>query len=313
MEVVAAVIERSDGAILFAQRPSGKVYAGWWEFPGGKIERDETAAQALRRELHEELGIDVRQAYPWLTRVYTYPHATVRLRFFRVTQWGGEPQPREQQALAWQRLDAPLVEPMLPANAPIIASLRLPHEYAISAAGALGVESFMQRLEERFVSGLRLLQVREKSMDQATLRRFAVRAIDLAHRHGARVLLNADENLAREVGADGVHLTSEALMVLQARPRGMLVAASCHTAAELARAMQLELDLAVLGPVRATASHPGAALLGWQRFAGLVADTSLPVYAIGGMDAADLETARQSGAHGVAMISAAWAQVRPGG
>ncbi|MBK8063665.1 MAG: Nudix family hydrolase [Betaproteobacteria bacterium] len=313
VEVVAAVIERPDGAILFAQRPFGKVYAGWWEFPGGKIERDETAAQALRRELHEELGIDVRQAYPWLTRVYTYPHATVRLRFFRVTQWGGEPQPREQQALAWQRLDAPLVEPMLPANAPIIASLRLPNEYAISAAGALGVEPFMQRLEERFVSGLRLLQVREKSMDQTALRRFAVRATDLAHRHGARVLLNADENMAREVGADGVHLTSAALMRLQARPRGMLVAASCHTAAELARAMQLELDLAVLGPVRATASHPGAALLGWQRFAGLVADTSLPVYAIGGMDAADLETARQSGAHGVAMISAAWAQARPGG
>jgi len=87
VEVAAAVILRADGAFLLAKRPAGKVYAGWWEFPGGKVEAGEPAERALERELHEELGIDVRRAWPWLTRVFTYPHATVRLNFFRVTEW----------------------------------------------------------------------------------------------------------------------------------------------------------------------------------------------------------------------------------
>src|SRR5918994_6473274 len=97
IEVAAAVLQRPDGSFLLAQRPPGKVYAGYWEFPGGKVEPGEPAAAALARELHEELGIDVECAYPWLTRVFTYPHATVRLNFFRVTRWRGEPHPREDQ------------------------------------------------------------------------------------------------------------------------------------------------------------------------------------------------------------------------
>src|SRR5580765_1100954 len=106
VEVAAAVIQRPDGTFLLAQRPPGKVYAGYWEFPGGKAEPGEPAAQALARELHEELGIEVDTAYPWITRVFTYPHGTVRLRFFRVVSWKSEPHPREGQAIAWQRLGA---------------------------------------------------------------------------------------------------------------------------------------------------------------------------------------------------------------
>ncbi len=102
VEVAAAVIQRADGSFLLAQRPQGKVYAGYWEFPGGKVEAGERAAGALARELNEELGVVVETAYPWITRVFTYPHATVRLNFFRVTWWRGEPHPREHQAIAWQ-------------------------------------------------------------------------------------------------------------------------------------------------------------------------------------------------------------------
>ena len=121
VEVAVAVIERADGAFLLAQRPAGKVYAGWWEFPGGKVDEGESAVAALSRELHEELGIDVRRAYPWITRRFVYPHAMVRLNFFRVVEWAGEPHPREDQAIRWQRFDAPMAEPMLPANAPVLS------------------------------------------------------------------------------------------------------------------------------------------------------------------------------------------------
>src|SRR5262245_41277082 len=165
IEVAAAVIERPDGSFLLAQRPAGKVYAGYWEFPGGKIEAGEAPAAALARELHEELGIDVTNAYPWITRTYTYPHGTVLLRFFRVTAWNGQPHPREEQAIAWQRLDAPLVEPMLPANAPVLAALALPLEYAITNASEVGVPAMLSLLEKRLQGSLRLIQVREPEFD----------------------------------------------------------------------------------------------------------------------------------------------------
>lgn len=306
VEVAAAVIQRADGAFLLAKRPAGKVYAGWWEFPGGKVEAGEPADRALFRELHEELGIDVRSAWPWLTRIFTYPHATVRLNFFRVTRWDGEPHGREGQELAWQRPEAPVLEPMLPANAPIIASLSLPSEYAVSAAQSLGEDEFLLRLESGLRKGLRLVQLREKNLPRPALVALAKKVCALAHRFGARVLVNGDAGLASDAGADGVHFTAQALKTLQERPRGLLAAASCHDADELARAMELELDLAVLGPVKATASHPGASPLGWDRFASIAGGSTLPVYAIGGLSRADLEDAWRAGAHGVAMIGAAW-------
>src|SRR5437868_9592714 len=146
IEVAAAVIQRPDGRFLLAQRPTGKVYAGYWEFPGGKIEAGEGAASALFRELHEELGIDVRASYPWITREYVYPHGHVRLNFFRVVSWKGEPHPREDQAIAWQALNRAMAAPMLPANAPVLAALALPHEYAITDAARIGVPRMLEAL-----------------------------------------------------------------------------------------------------------------------------------------------------------------------
>ncbi len=101
VEVVAAVMLHNDGRFLLGQRPAGKVYAGYWEFPGGKIEPGEAPLAALKRELREELDIEVVRAFPWLTRDYDYAHALVRLRFFRVVEWSGELHGRENQRFAW--------------------------------------------------------------------------------------------------------------------------------------------------------------------------------------------------------------------
>ena len=292
------MIERADGAFLLAQRPAGKVYAGWWEFPGGKVEPAEPPARALARELHEELGIDVRRAYPWITRVHAYQHATVRLNFFRVVDWRGEPQAREGQAIRWQQFDAPMAAPMLPANAPVLASLALPLEYAITCASTLGEDEMLARLGRRLQQGLKLIQVREP---ETVAPQFTQRVVALAHAHGARVLTKA-----RVAGADGMHCTARQLMALRERPQDMLAAASTHDAVELSQAERLGFDLAVLGPVKPTASHPGAAPLGWENFARLARGASIPVYAIGGLRPADLDTARRAGAHGIAMIRGSW-------
>jgi 8-oxo-dGTP diphosphatase len=298
VEVAAAVMQRSDGAFLLAQRPPGKVYAGYWEFPGGKVEPGEDCAHALCRELHEELGVDVQTAYPWITRVFTYPHAKVRLNFFRVTRWQGEPHPREDQAIAWQAFGRSMASPMLPANAPVLASLALPWEYAITDAGRWGTALMLEKLERRLEQGLKLVQLREPCLSTKDRRIFYGNAIGRARRHGCKVM-------AKEAypGADGIHFTALQLRGLTQRPKDLLAAASCHTREELEHAMRLELDFAVLGPVKEKADLQP---LGWARFAEIARGASIPVYAIGGLAAPDLEDAWRAGAHGLAMIRGAW-------
>jgi len=306
VEVAAAVLQRPDGTFLLAQRPADKIWAGYWEFPGGKVEAGETAHDALVRELHEELGIEVLTAYPWLTRVFTYPHATVRLSFFRVTEWRGELYPHEGQQFSWQQAQDVRVSPVLPANAPILRALELPALYAISNVAELGVESFLIKLQAQLDAGLQLIQLREKNLTPERLRELAVRTVAMAHAAGAKVLINGDLALAREVGADGVHLTSLQLAELTERHSVAWCAASCHTDEELQRAQRLGCDFAMLSPVLPTQSHPGAAHLGWERFSALAAGSSIPVYALGGLTRAEMSIAWQRGAHGIALLRQAW-------
>ena len=306
IEVVAAVIFNPGGEFLLAQRPPGKACAGYWEFPGGKVEPGEDAATALKRELHEELGIDVTVAYPWLTRDFDYSHADVRLRFFRVLGWSGEAHGREQQQLSWQSTRSLTVAPVLPANGPILRGLELPGVYGITCAGEIGRDVFMARLGQALRQGLKLIQVREKQLTGAELSAFVAEVVAVAHPYGARVVVNGAAEIAAQAGADGVHLTASQLMAATQRPAGEWCVASCHDAAELARARELGVDFVVLGPVAATPSHAHAKTLGWPEFTSLIRDYPLPVYALGGLDVDDLEEAWRSGAQGVGMLRGAW-------
>ena len=119
VDVAVGVLIDPDGDFLLTSRPAGKVYAGYWEFPGGKLEAGESVEQALRRELHEELGVEIGAVQPWRVEVVDYPHARVRLHFCKVFAWRGEFQMREQQAMAWQRLPV-AVAPVLPGTLPVL-------------------------------------------------------------------------------------------------------------------------------------------------------------------------------------------------
>ncbi len=304
--VVAAVLQQPDGRFLLAQRPPGKAYAGYWEFPGGKIEDDETPAAALSRELHEELGIGVISAYPWLIREFDYPHAAVRLNFFRVRAWSGELQGREAQAFAWQRLDAIDVAPLLPANGPILQALGIPETYGITGFTPAEYPRMLERIDTKLQQGLRLIQVRGKGWPPELFTRYTMDVVARAHASGARALVNADMELARRSDADGVHLTAQQLRGSTQRPDFALVGASCHNAEELRKAEQLGVDFAVLGPVLPTPTHPDAVLLGWAGLQQLAVDTRIPVFALGGLNAGDREQALLSGAHGLAMVRGAW-------
>lgn len=305
VDVAAAIVRQADGRVLLAERPHGKPWAGYWEFPGGKIEPGELPLAALARELHEELGIELDAATPWITFVHAYPERSVRLHFFRVSRWHGTPYGREGQQLAWQDSAAPTVQPLLPANEYVLRALNLPPLYAITQAGKYGVDEFLKRLRAALARGVRLIQVRERNLAPEALASFVRQVVELAHAHGARVLVNGDAALAREAGADGVHLQSAQLMQLTAPPAG-LWAASCHDAPELERAAELGASFVVLSPVLPTASHPGEPGIGWDKFAALIHDYPLPVYALGGMQPGLLETAMQYGAHGISLLSGIW-------
>ncbi|HWI81622.1 NUDIX domain-containing protein [Ramlibacter sp.] len=118
--VAVGVLIRSDGDFLLTSRPPGKVYAGYWEFPGGKVEAGESVEQALRRELLEEIGVTIGAVQPWRTQLVDYPHALVRLHFCKVWDWAGELHMREGQTFAWQRLPVE-VQPVLPGTVPVLA------------------------------------------------------------------------------------------------------------------------------------------------------------------------------------------------
>lgn len=307
IHAAVAVLQQPDRQVLLGKRPEGKPWAGWWEFPGGKIEPGESALQALRRELHEELGIEAIEVTPWLTRSFAYPEKTVKLHFFMVRQWSGEPHGKEGQQLSWQHPDRLSVDPVLPANTPVLRALQLPSTYAITNLAETSEAVFLPQLQRALDNGLRLVQVREKQLPAEAQKSFARRVVAICRPYAARVLLNTHVEWVRELGADGVHLTSQQLMAMTQRPDDMWVGASCHDRTELERAANLGLDFVTLSPVLPTRSHPQAAGMGWPQFAGTIQDYPLPVFAMGGMQADLLATARQHGAHGIAMQRWAWA------
>jgi 8-oxo-dGTP diphosphatase len=316
INVAVAILQRKNSSgqneFLLASRPQGKGWAGWWEFPGGKIETGESAEHAISRELAEELGIKPSITQQWLVRQYDYPETndslakTVRLHFYFVNAWQGEPTPQEGQQLSWQVADNITVSPILPANAPIMRALALPPIYAISNMAEIGESAYISALHAALNKGLRLMQIREKYAQKEQFIKTAQQIIALAKPYGTKVLISQDIALARDLGAHGVHLPSQDLMLLKSKPaadlpENFIVAASCHNEAELLHAQHLQLDFVVLSPVKSTLSHPEAEPIGWQLFADMAQKISLPVYALGGMVLTDLPVALSFGARGVAL------------
>ena len=323
INAAVGIIQRKDGFVLLAERPAGKPWAGYWEFPGGKVELNESPLQALKRELQEELGILITAHYPWVTRTFDYPEKydalgklestakTVRLNFFLVTKWKGEARGLENQLISWQKPGSLNVTPMLPANTPIFTALSFPSIFAISNLKELGEFLFFERLKIALENGLRMLQIREKHLPIAEYLFFIKQVILITKPYEVKVFLNLGDmalglQLISELGVSGLHLSSFELMQLHKRPEGILCGASCHNQQELLQAEKLGLDYVMLSPVLSTQSHEDATHLGWDTFGGLIKGYSLPVYALGGMHVSDLHRAKQFGAHGIAMLRSIW-------
>lgn len=312
IDVIAAVITDSAGQVLLSQRTAGRDLAGLWEFPGGKREPDESPEAALARELDEELGIEIDVGAPLITVPHASPHMRLRLDVRRVIRWRGLPTGREGQALAWVAQDKLDRYPMPPADRPVVAALQQPDCYLVTPEPASGQardadHAWIATLQAALDRNVRRVLVRLPGLDEARRRALLSSAVSQCSSAGAEVLVSGDPGLAREF-AIGLQLRAGQLRDCTTRPlpAGLPLAASCHDGDQLQMAERLGCDFAVLGPVRATTTHPGAKGLGWTAFDGLREPVSLPIYGIGGLQPDDIAEARQHGAQGIAAIRGLW-------
>ena len=308
IHVAVAVIENARGEFLLARRPAHAHQGGLWEFPGGKVEPGEDIRVALDRELHEELGITSSSARPMLRVRHDYPDKTVLLDVWRVTAIQGAPHGREGQPVVWVAPSELRNYQFPQANVPIVTSALLPSVYLITGEPDSGVAQFLQRLERAVSAGVRLVQLRAKSLDVARYRALAQDALRICHAHGAQLMLNSEPQLAAELNAAGVHLSGARLAQLKHRPLPptQWVAASVHSLDQLHQAQALGVDFVVVSPVLPTPSHPGAPHLGWDGLYALTESAVVPVFALGGMLAEHVPQAYQYRAQGVAVVSAIW-------
>jgi 8-oxo-dGTP diphosphatase len=310
VDVAVSVLRDARGRVLLAQRTPRQVAAGYWELPGGKIDAGETAAAAAARELREEIGVHARSLEPWFVYEHQFPTKRVRLHFFRITQWDGNPHGIEGQQLAWVDPAQPQVAPLLPSNVRALAVLGLSPRLAVSRASVgEGCAAFVQRTLPRLLAaGVRLLLVREPALAPAQRAQFARRVVE-SGRHARLQVLLADTALAtRQAGALGAYSSAERLRAGASRPDVLLWGVSCHDETDLRRARTAGADFAVVSPVRASATHPEQPPLGWPMLARLAAASPLPLYAQGGLGAADLAEALRHGAIGVAASAQEWAR-----
>jgi len=307
IDVAVAVVFNAAGQVLWGCRPEGKPYAGYWEFPGGKVEPDETVWQALVRELKEELDITALEGGPWFRIEHDYEHANVRLHLYRVWHFEGTPKSLEQQPFTWASLDSSDLSPILPATEPLLPKLAQPTVMALSNYEA-GFEACAERLE-RGLNATKLpvyVQFREKTLSGDALIQAFEHCYGLCQKTGQAMLLNSDTwvNLREHLDAlpCPLHLTQAHLLSGQFQDL-QCAGASVHDAGSLRIAFDRGLSYAVLGAVKQTTSHPEQSGLGWGRFLEITQAARLPVFAIGGLAGHDISDARLHGAHGIAMLS----------
>jgi 8-oxo-dGTP diphosphatase len=309
VHVAVGVIIGKDGAILLAKRPNKTHQGGLWEFPGGKVEQGETLFDALKRELQEELAINITSSEPLIKIRHDYGDKVVLLDVHKVNEFSGEPKGNEGQPVLWVAANKLHDYEFPAANRPIITAINLPSRFLVSGAFN-NLKDFSSHLEYALERGIKLVQLRVSEAELTP--EFVQCAVDLCNSYSAKLLINTTvecfEKMALQGNHVGLHLNSKNLLACSARPvcSSVLLSASCHNQIEIEHAQTIGVDFMCVSPVLETLSHPGQRGMGWQAFEALVEHATIPVYALGGMQESDLAVAIKCGAQGIAAISAWW-------
>ena len=306
VHVAAAVIEQ-DNKILIAKRPEHVHQGGLWEFPGGKVEENESVVDALQRELQEEIGITPLSQKPLIQIRHDYPDKSVLLDVWKVTEFDGNARGMEGQVIKWVTKNELSDYHFPEANLPIINATCLPPYYLITPEpDSSNLNAFLQHFENSLTANIKLAQLRAKSLSKENFQWLVPRAIAVAKKKNAVLYINCDLETAQQYGIRNIHLSSKALNNVSSIPPNYNIAASCHNLVELKKAHQIDANFVVLSCIKATKSHPNAIPLGWETFKSLTYESKVPVYALGGMQKQDIELSQSNGGQGIAGISTLW-------
>lgn len=309
IHVAVGIIYNSDkDKVLITKRTAKQHLAGLWEFPGGKVEKNEDVLSALSRELHEELGIVVKDTKQLTTVSYDYPDKNVLLDVWEVYGWSGVPVSKENQKIAWSGKDELKKYSFPEANKHIIQTLSLSPVYVISQDSYQNYSELVSVADECFSAGVGLFQLRLKLKNEPEFSLLIKELSELAKHHDTKLILNGIPADVSTYDIDGVHLKSRELINYKSRPisENYILGASCHNEEELAQAEKLNVNYAFLSPVSKTNSHPGQEAMSWNNFYEISKKVKFPVYALGGMQPSDVKIAKSYNAFGIAMIDAIW-------
>lgn len=300
ISVVIGIIRNENDEVFISRRASKLHQGDLWEFAGGKVEHGESLKAALSRELREEIGIDVISATPLIAFEHDYGDKKVQLHVFEITEFSGTAESKLGQESLWVKPEDLKNYAFPAANRGILTALQLPPYYAILNDDN---DDLLAALNQLFEQGITLIQARLKNMTAQQVRNFLAVAYPLCQATGATLLVNSGTIQAFEMQSDGVHLTSFDLLKMTHRPNHIRwLSASCHNLTELKHAEKIGVDFAVLSPVLPTQTHPEFEAIGWTLFSEWVAECNMPIYALGGLEKANLQTVKLAGGHGVAGI-----------
>ena len=303
---VAVIYNGAKDQVLITKRAEGKYLSGMWEFPGGKLELEESPEQALSRELLEELAIEPIDFSPLMFLSHEYPDLSVILHVFSVFTYSGSVRALENQPFCWVDFSELKKYEFPEANNAIVSSILLPKIYQITSDIA-DKERLLAQISAGLKQGVRLFQLRVSQLDGDLYLHCAKTFSSLCADYNAMLMLKGSIHLLNESWCQGLHLTSQQLSLLAQQgwrhKNTKWLAASCHNKDELCMATEIGCNFVTLSPVFETQTHPIAHSLGYEQAAELTFQSTLPVFWLGGMKKSDLKLANEAGALGVAGIS----------
>ena len=310
--VVVGIIKNTANEVVVTKRKSDAHLGGLLEFPGGKLEANETPKEALQRELKEELDIHVHQCLPLVQVPYTYPEKSILLDVYTIVGYSGSILAKEGQKLTWRGVATLNYEDFPAANYAIIRAIQLPNLISVTPRLNKVTELFLQHFEKVIKKDtISIIQLRCHELSNSKYIELAEHCAQLCKQYRTKLILNREVGCLEEINAAGLHLTSKRLAATSERPSGRsyLIGASCHNLDDLLHASQINLDYAFLGPVLEKNTNVSKQSLGWNKFHELVKSSRIPVYAIGGLVAADVNIAIRYGGQGVAAIRDLWSSI----
>lgn len=309
MHVVIGIIQNSNKEVLVSRRKSDAHLGGLLEFPGGKVEKNESPVRALRREVKEELNVDIVNATPLIQIPYSYSDRKIFLDAYLVDEYSGNVSGHEGQEIYWKKIEVLDDDEFPAANYGVIRALQLPKTFPITPNYSEDSDKFLTNFEH-VVSNefIHIIQLRSHELKTSDYIDLAQQCAELCLKYSVQLILNRGLDALDESQVAGIHLTSHVLLNTNKRPLGKqyLVGASCHNLHEIEHANKLKLDYVFIGPVIEKNHSDNCAKLEWDGFAALTSNSIIPVYAIGGLSGADLDLSIRSGGQGIAAIRKFW-------